>query len=202
MPKQMSPKTCVKCSKVFVPRPTRPNQKFCSLQCAGKAKLIAPPTFICEHCGKETVRRRLKMANGQRLGYEYKSRFCSRECGYKGRKWRPISEIGYVADSGYRMIHLRGGKKILQHRKIMAETLGRPLTKDESVHHKNGDRLDNRPENLELWSRYQPYGQRVTDKVTFAIEILRLYPEFAKAAGVVLHDLPVTDEFLFRTTPN
>ena len=57
----------------------------------------------------------------------------------------------------------------------MAKMLGRPLTRDESVHHRNGDRLDNRPENLELWSRYQPRGQRVCDKIEYAFDILRRY---------------------------
>jgi hypothetical protein len=59
----------------------------------------------------------------------------------------------------------------------MEEYLGRHLLPDESVHHLNGVRDDNRIDNLELWVRPQPTGIRVSDAVAWAREILARYEE-------------------------
>jgi hypothetical protein len=63
----------------------------------------------------------------------------------------------------------------LQHRWAMEQKLGRSLFDAENVHHINGDRTDNRFENLELWNTKQPCGQRVEDKIVWAKELLAEY---------------------------
>lgn len=93
----------------------------------------------------------------------------------KKRQGDRVDDQGYVQVLAPEHPNARKSKRIPKHRLVMSEFLSRPLKANENVHHINGNKSDNRIENLELWVTAQPKGQRPQDLIEYAKRILRTY---------------------------
>jgi hypothetical protein len=113
----------------------------------------------------------LRNGNTKSCGCLRSDRHGSRNPNFKGG-WTKTSggylHFGIARPDGRR-------QNISQHHLTMEEHLGRALLSHEEVHHKNGIRDDNDWSNLELWTTSQPRGQRVEDKVAWALDFLSQY---------------------------
>ena len=167
---------CKTCNKEVKRKPSKvaaSGNVYCSHACRGQI-------FTCETCGKTF--------KGRMGGPHRRNLFCSGDCRGKGFSKRAegnrtLNQLGYILVHSPQHPNCNSAGRVLEHRLVMEESLGRYLTGDENVHHKNGDRSDNRLDNLELWNTSQPAGQRVEDKVKFAVEILSFYaPDFLVGA--------------------
>ena len=137
-------KQCPVCEEKFNVKPSHfGRRKCCSVKCMGKYR--------------ETVYKGKDNPN----------------YGNRGPK-NPIFKGDYINKFGYVMIYeptnpnsMKDGY-VLEHRKVASEMMGRPLLPSEIVHHLNGDKTDNREENLQVMSRSE--HSSIHHKLNYVIE--------------------------------
>lgn len=133
----------------------------------------------CRGCGAEFVQSPIKRQDGLAVTH------CSRTCGLKASYAKQAHPMGWRGEKSRRWkggeYHTRNGyvmvmkldhpelvgttrRYVRRCRLVMEEKLGRLLKAREQVHHMNGIRDDDRPENLELWVTQQPAGAREGDQ--------------------------------------
>jgi hypothetical protein len=127
-----------------------------------KQQYAAGKFGYCEDCNAPLARS----PKGRKQPHCKDCRFGENAYNWKG---------GHITEAGYVMIRRKDGSPTFKHRVVMEDYIGRRLTKDETVHHKNGVRNDNRIENLELWVGAHPKGLKIKDAVKWANEILERY---------------------------
>ena len=126
----------------------------------------------CRSCNGKQARSHLTFWNDEQHRDDCKCTRChmkdqrgDKNPGWRGGKRMHQSGYQYVLvtdDDPLRCMGARDGY-VLEHRLVMARYLERPLLATETVHHRNGDRLDNRIENLELWITNHSHGIRADD---------------------------------------
>lgn len=127
-------------------------RRFCSTKCMGKWQVGRLHTEEHKRKIRESCKGLINAGSFKRkMPLGQKCSFCDRDAYYA--KPKPSCSMHYKRHWYKYYRKDIDGKKTLYHRFVMEQFIGRKLTKDEVVHHINGDRMDNRIENLELMER-------------------------------------------------
>lgn len=123
-------------------------------------------TLVCEYCGETFYRQDHQHKHGRS--------FCSPKC------WAQVNNTSErngkisrdtaktrgesLRDTGYKDTYRKVDSKH-EHRTVMEKKLGRKLLPSEVVHHKDNNKKNNDPDNLEVKTRAEHIKEHMTDGV-------------------------------------
>lgn len=149
--------SCANCSKVFYLQPAqiKNGRRFCSKQCSDQGQRKTVIRKSCKWCNKP-----MELKPSKAL-YEH----CSSACYGESKIKRPLGRMhngrrAKMDNKGYVLLYepdraggIHGWE--YEHRLVAEAAVGRLLLSDEQVHHVNGVKNDNRPENLQVLSQVE-----------------------------------------------
>lgn len=138
--------------------------------------------LTCANCGANFERSEKIVAAGKRRRGLCAKFYCGHSCSNAGVPRRQRNPT--VAR--YRLLE-EDGTYIYEHRKIAEDMIGRPLRRNELVHHRNEVRHDNRRRNLKVMT-YSEHGlehSRITYDIKAAARMRRRGMSFAAIAKAV-----------------
>lgn len=181
-PRRRSERDCEECGERFYPTRSA-EQRFCSAKCLGKSQMRYPEGRSCVGCGE--------------THFDPTDKYCSRQCYESNRATNPLDRYHngrpVIVDGGgyvriYEPEHPNAFKsgRVLEHRWVMEQIVGRYLETDEHVHHIDHVRTNNDPDNLQLLSAREHWSitaKENGDAIRDAIEARQKLQEYERRYG-------------------
>lgn len=142
---------CQTCGKPFSIVAARKSAKYCSSACYNATRHAGKIERVCPRCGKTFLCTPSRVAKAKNV-------HCSNKCAGMTYKEQHLGRYngGRTTSRGYVLIKMpehhaaNPNGYVPEHRYVMEEHLGRPLRRDEQVHHRDGNKANNAIENLQI----------------------------------------------------
>lgn len=191
-PRRKQEKSCEQCGVSFYPESGGPN-RFCSRDCQNAWQGRNAVWDECEVCGKAIRKAPSQIQTKKYCSHECQGKAVSRRAIGREHNGKPV----LMTSGGYLKVWEPGhpaarANWVLEHRLVVEKVIGRYLDTKEHIHHKDGNKTNNHPDNLEIMSHNDhsrlTTGRREAAKKRERAELLAKIAEYEQRFG------PLTEE--------